>query len=67
MKPLLDKKLINRICKGMSKEEKAFLMLAVLMTNHPYDFIDKIIPLQEMNYPKGNVYYADLKYGIKSN
>jgi hypothetical protein len=57
---LVDKRFVNKVCRGLSKEEKALVMLAVILTT-PRISMSDIIPLQELPLPKGIVFYADLK------
>lgn len=57
---LVDKKFVNKVCRGLSKEEKALVMLAFLLTT-PIISVSDLIPIQELPYPKGIVFYADFK------
>jgi hypothetical protein len=61
---MINEELIEKIGNkyGFSKIEKAFLKLAILLTTPPS--LNDIIPLQELSYTKGIIYYADLKNKI---
>jgi hypothetical protein len=57
---LVDKKFVNKVCRGLSKQEKALVMLAVLLST-PRISMSDLIPIQELPLPKGIVFYPDLK------
>ncbi len=56
---IVDKKFIKRVLKGLTKDEKALVMLAFLISRQPYDLVDKIIPIQPLPLPKAQVFYLD--------
>jgi hypothetical protein len=56
---IVDNKFIKRVLRGLTKDEKALIMLALMLSKPPQDLVEKLIPLQPLPLPKAQIFYLD--------